>query len=197
MDKIGNAVTAFSKQQRSLTTNTRSESERLKRERELNLMLTKALVTSADFGKVTALQMSALVAYLDTLESALVDRLLSVTEGIQTVTKYVPSIAELAAHKATLEANVLQFRPHTTWKRAEIPRGPWDEETDYERKRRIVREALGYDPNQRTAPKRDLVRPTDDEVSKAAAGLKTPERPISPQLRAKLEAEGWPFIPVA
>ena len=64
-----------------------------------------------------------------------------------------------------------------------------------ERKRRVVQECLGYNPDDRGHPaaKRTFTPPSVKDV--ANLKLKTPSAPITPQLVAVLEAEGWPFIP--
>ena len=99
----------------------------------------------------------------------------------------------LVDHRAKQE----QFKPsHTPYKRLEPESGPWDQETDYERKARVVKELLGYNPSpksQQTEAKRELVPPTPEELRNLR--LKTPAAPISRELLALLESEGWPFLP--
>lgn len=120
-------------------------------------------------------------------------------EGLATVCKYLPTAADVHEFLRNREAKENQFKPALT---SYSYLGPADAIPDprpptLEERKAVVMRALGYDPQRKTMPKRDLVRPTDDEVGKVAAGIKTPAKPISPQLRAKLEAEGWPYIPVA
>lgn len=117
-------------------------------------------------------------------------------EGLHTLCKFLPTPADvhefLRARRARLEA--VQPAPTTYRRLAAEESGPWDQETDYERKRRVVREALGYNPEKADiVAKRTLTAPTDEEVRNLR--LKTPAGPISSQLKAKLESEGWPFIP--
>jgi hypothetical protein len=119
--------------------------------------------------------------------------------GLATVCKYLPTPGDVHEFLRNREAKENQFKPAAT---SYSYLGPADAIPDprpptLEERKAVVMRALGYDPQRKTVPKRDLVRPTDDEVGKVAAGLKTPAKPISPQLRAKLEAEGWPFIPAS
>ena len=90
-----------------------------------------------------------------------------------------------------------QFKPaHTVYRRLNEDKGPWDKETDYERKARVVKELLGYNPSpkaQQTEAKRELVPPTAEDLRNLK--LKTPPAPPSRYLIAMLEAEGYPFIP--
>ena len=66
----------------------------------------------------------------------------------------------------------------------------------YERKRRVVMECLGYNPDARGKPaKRVLEVPSEEEVRNLR--LKTPPAPASRYLIEHLQAEGWPFIPQA
>lgn len=118
-------------------------------------------------------------------------------EGLQTVLKFLPTPADvhefLRAKRARLEA----ARPApTTYRRLAEESGPWDRETDFERKKRVVRECLGYNPDARGAPaKRVLEVPSEDEVRNLR--LKTPAAPPSAYLIAQLERDGWPFIPAS
>lgn len=118
-------------------------------------------------------------------------------DGLHTVCKFLPTPADvhefIRAKRAKLEA----VQPAaTTYRRlnAEEP-GPWDAETDYERKKRVVRECLGYNPDSQgaTASRRTFTPPNAEDVRNLR--LKTPAAPPSPYLIASLEAEGWPFLP--
>lgn len=112
--------------------------------------------------------------------------------GLQTVLKYLPTPADvhgfLRDHKMRRE----QFAPAPTAYRklSDESLGPWDQETDYERKRRVVRELLGYDPDKPGTPsKRNLVPPSADDL--AGVKLRTPVQPITRQLKEKLMEEGY------
>lgn len=116
--------------------------------------------------------------------------------GLQTVLKYLPTPADVHTFLREKEERRRQFEPAPShWKKIEEdPNAPWNKETDAEKKRRVVRELLGYDPDDRGAPaKRNLVPPSTEDLK--SLKLKSPDKPISPQLIAKLEAEGYPFIP--
>jgi hypothetical protein len=117
--------------------------------------------------------------------------------------KYLAGMVEVLAHLTDVHeflrerrARIEQFRPApTAWRKIEDdPDAPWNRETDAERKRRVVRETLGYDPDARGHHgKRTLTPASAEDV--ANLRLKTPAAPPSPQLIAKLEAEGYPFVP--
>lgn len=114
-------------------------------------------------------------------------------EGLATRCKFLPTPADVFELIRERKAKAEQFKPaHTNYRRLnDEPPGAWDLETDYERKRRVVRELLGYNPGEQSAPKRELTLPTEDEVR--SMKLKTPAAPITPQLRALLESQGWQF----
>lgn len=112
--------------------------------------------------------------------------------GITTRTTFLPTIAEIKALLAERD-----FSPaHTTYRRLnDEPRGPWDEETDYERKARVVQELLGYNPMDRgvKSEPRSFEPPTAEDLHNLK--LKSPAGGPSRELIAQLEADGWPFIP--
>lgn len=117
--------------------------------------------------------------------------------GLHTVCKFLPTPADVHAFLRDREERLKAVMPApTTYKRLNVddPDAPWNRETDAERKRRVVRETLGYDPDARGHHgKRSLTAASAEDV--ANLRLKTPAAPPSPQLIAKLEAEGYPFVP--
>lgn len=99
--------------------------------------------------------------------------------GLQTVCKYLPTAADVHDFLRDKRAKLEQFKPAAThYHKAEPLTGPWDQETDYERKRRVVREALGYNPDVKAIPPRPVL---PDDWS--AANLKTPPAPPSDELK--------------
>lgn len=104
--------------------------------------------------------------------------------GLATTTKFLPTPGDVHEFLRDRRAKAEQFRSHPTsgYKRlmdeTPDPRPP----TLEERKAVVLRE-LGYDPQQRTSPKRVLVEPTAAEVEVTIANLKTPSEPISNELR--------------
>lgn len=117
--------------------------------------------------------------------------------GVAARTKFLPTFADIAACLQEHKNRQEQFKPaHTTYRRlSDDPPGPWDEETDWERKAKVVKELLGYNPMERTvkAGPRSFEPPTAEDMKNLR--LKTPQSGPTPQLLAQLEAEGWPFIP--
>lgn len=113
-------------------------------------------------------------------------------EGLATVCKFLPQPADIHDFLRARRAKLEQFKPaHTHYHRLSEEHGPWEGETDFERKKRVVKELLGYDPMKPNAAKRKLVNPTAADVEYTVSSLKTQARPISPEFRAALEAEGW------
>lgn len=116
--------------------------------------------------------------------------------GLQTTLKYLPTPADVHTFIRETRARKEQFVPPPTgWRKiADDPDAPWNRETDVERKKRVVREALGYNPDHVGAlATRTLTPATAKDIGNLR--LKTPAAPPSPQLISKLEAEGYPFIP--
>lgn len=116
--------------------------------------------------------------------------------GLQTVLKYLPTPADIHSFLREHHARKEQFKPApTSWKKIEDdPDAPWNKETDAERKKRVVEELLGYNPDKKGAPsKRTSTPPTEQDLKNLQ--LKSPDKPLTPQLIAKLKAEGYPFIP--
>lgn len=115
-------------------------------------------------------------------------------EGLHTVCKFLPTAADvhefLRAKRERLEA--VRPAPTTYHRFNPDEKGPWDKETDYERKRRVVRELLGYNPGDPSpTAKRDLVPPSADDLGNLK--LKTPPAPPSPYLLKVLKEQGYPF----
>ena len=116
-------------------------------------------------------------------------------EGLQTVCKFLPTPADVHQFLRDRRARAEQFKPAPTAYRKieDDPSAPWNLETDVERKRRVVREQLGYDPAGSAGAPRKLEPATAEDV--ANLRLKTPPAPPSRYLIAKLEEQGYPFIP--
>jgi len=134
------------------------------------------------------------LSYLNDEELAVV---LHPLNGVAARTKFLPTFADISAVLVENRAKQEQFKPaHTQYKRLTEEQGAWEKETDYERKARVVRELLGYNPShkaQQLKPKRELVPPTAEDLRNLK--LKTPPAPPSRELIAFLKADGWPFIP--
>jgi hypothetical protein len=116
--------------------------------------------------------------------------------GVLARTKFLPTFADVAAVLQDHKNKQEQFKPaHTTYRRIEDERGPWDDETDTERKARVVRELLGYNPMERgvTASPRSFEPPSAEDMKNLK--LKSPADGPSQELIDQLAAEGWPFIP--
>lgn len=158
------------------------------------------LKTRPDFGKETPEYITAMVQSLSWLSPEEHGWLTHPREGLHTVCKFLPTAADVHEFIRDKRARLEAVQPAPTTYRKFEPEapGPWDRETDFERKKRVVREFLGYDPaNPVAAPKRDLVAPTDDEARSVFKGLKTPPAPPSKYLVAFLERQGWPHLPRA
>lgn len=116
-------------------------------------------------------------------------------DGLQTVCKFLPTPADvhefLRARRARLDA--VKPAP-TTYRRLADEPGPWDRETDFERKKRVVKQHLGYNPDDagKAAERRIFTPPTADDL--ATIQFKTPAAPVSDELKAMLRAEGYPYL---
>jgi hypothetical protein len=121
-------------------------------------------------------------------------------EGVQTRCKFLPTPADvhelIREKRARLDAVSL---PRSTWKtfKPDFDADKPLPESERERRAKVVFETLGYNPVERRKDKtfkRELTEPTAEDI----ANLKTPKATkcdLTPQLRALLEKEGWPFIP--
>lgn len=120
-------------------------------------------------------------------------------DGLHTVCKFLPTAADVHEFLRSKRARAEQFQPASTaWRKIEEdPDAPWNQETDAERKKRVVEELLGYNPDERGRPaaKRTFTPPSTEEV--ANLNLKTPAAPPSASLISLLKQQGWPFIPQA
>jgi hypothetical protein len=157
----------------------------------------KILSGFPDYGKAPpeyVVNLAESLSYLNEEELAIV---LHPLNGVAARTKFLPTFADITAVLQDHRNKQEQFKPaHTTYRKLDEETGPWDKETDYERKARVVKELLGYNPSpsaQQTEAKRELVPPTAEDL--ANLKLKTPPAPPSKYLLAQLRAEGWPFIP--
>jgi len=115
--------------------------------------------------------------------------------GLQTVCRYLPTPADVHGFLRDAKARQEAIRPApTTYRKLdpEDPAAPWNLETDAERKKRVVRELLGYDPEQRVT-KRTFTPATADDL--AALELRSPPAGPSPHLMKVLERQGMPVRP--
>lgn len=107
-----------------------------------------------------------------------------VRNGIQTRCKFLPTPADLFDLIREKAAARDKCKPaFTTWRNFDKETGPWDEETDYERKQSVVTELLGYNPEAKNHPiKRKLTPATTDDL----ASLKSKLPPPGPATRELL-----------
>lgn len=138
----------------------------------------KIVRTRPDFGKEATEYHVAMVDTLSWLTDEELAWLTDPRSGLHTVCKYLPTAADVHEFLRNKRAKLEQFKPAPThYHKAEPLAGPWDAETDYERKRRVVRDALGYNPDTKPIPPRPVL---PDDWS--ASDLKTPAAPPSPHL---------------
>lgn len=98
--------------------------------------------------------------------------------GVAARCQYLPTIADIHGAIRDRQEYLKQFQPApTNYQRLTEEKGPWDQETDFERKKRVVLECLGYNPDERGAPatKRALTNPTAEDLKNLK--LKTPPAP--------------------
>lgn len=198
MNKINanQVVTTLSQQSTgALTKSARPSGGKLREARQaLAILLKGRLETDRENPKYLAEMVEVLSHLTDEELSWLTDP----REGLQTVCKFLPNPADVHGFIREKRAKADQFRPAaTSWHRIgdDDPAAPWNRETDYERKRRVVVEALGYDPARSQAPvKRNLVPPVAADVE--ALTIRTPPAPPSGYLIDLLRRDGWPYLPL-
>lgn len=157
----------------------------------------KILGAYPDYGKAPP---EYIVGFAEALSHLTADEVAIVMDprhGVAARCQYLPTVADVHAAIRDRKAAMEQFKPaHTNYQRlTDNDTGPWDRETDFERKRRVVLECLGYNPDERgpTTAKRKLMPPNGDDVQNLK--LRTPAAPPSEFLIDQLRAEGWPFLP--
>lgn len=154
-----------------------------------------------DYGKESPDYAVGITETLSYLTDEEMGWLLDPREGIKTFSqysKYLPQPNDIHEFLREKRARMAAVRPApTTYKRLTEESGPWDKETDYERKKRIVEQLLGYNPSPKAQQtenlKRTLVPPSAEDMKNLK--LKTPQSGPSRELLAQLEADGWPFLP--
>ena len=146
--------------------------------------------TNAENPKYLA-EMVESLAYLSDEELAWLTHL---RDGLQTVCKFLPTPADVHDFLRNRRARAEQFQPaHTSWRKIEDdPDAPWNEKIGADRKRRVVAEKLGYDPERHGGrADRNVVPPSDADL--AGLQLKTPAASPSPHLMALLRAQDYPL----
>lgn len=148
-----------------------------------------------DYGKAPPEYIINFAEALSYLTESEIEVVLDIRSGVVSRCQFLPTIADVHELLREHEKGQAQFaRTDSGYTRFGQDFGPWDDETDYERKRRVVREALGYNPGEKgRIEKRELVPPTAEDLKNLK--LKTPAAPASKYLIALLKADGWPFIP--
>jgi hypothetical protein len=115
---------------------------------------------------------------------------------LHTVCKFLPTPADVHEFLRARREKATQFQPTPThYKRLNEEKGPWDQETDFERKARVVRELLGYNPSpaaKQLDPKRELVPPSAEDL--ANLKLTTPPAAPSVHLIKLLREQGYPNL---
>lgn len=156
----------------------------------------KILGAYPDYGKAPpeyVVNFAEALSHLSADELAIV---LHPKDGVATRCQYLPTIADIHAVLRDSKAKKEQFQPsHTNYRRLKDETGPWDLETDFERKKRVVTALLGYNPGAEASVAGKQLRTAPAEETVRNMKLKTPAAVVSDQLIDLLEAQGWPFIP--
>ena len=191
---ISSATRSLTASQSSMLSPTKPSADRVDLARRA---AKKILSGYPDFGKASpeyVVNLAESLSYLSEAELAIV---LHPVTGVAARCKFLPTFADIMAVLNEHRTKQEQFQPaHTQYKRLAEETGPWDKETDFERKARVVKELLGYNPSpaaEALEPKRVLTAPTAEDM--ANLQLKTPPAPPSKYLIAFLEKQGWPFTP--
>lgn len=147
--------------------------------------------------------------YVATLTDAEIALVLHPKTGVVVRCEFLPKIADLAKivdeprlKAEAEEASRAQFRNHPNSGYRRFSEEP-EEEVDVpplDRRKQVVAEVLGYDP-QDARSRRKAEPPAFQTIKiedlKSSDDLKTPPRPISPEMRKFLEEQGWPHLPPA
>jgi hypothetical protein len=201
MDCIGKSLPAMTLSPQSTAVSTRSSARRLQPERlraakeALQSLMKGRPDTNAENPKYLA-DMVEVLAHLTDEERAW---LTHPRDGLHTVCKFLPTPADVHGFLRDRKVRLDAVRPAATTYRklgTDDSDAPWNRETDFERKKRVVRETLGYDPDEQGAtPAKQVLAPAT-AADVANRKLETAPVPPSSFLLAKLEAEGWPSLPV-
>ena len=171
-----------------------ADAESMSRGRKL---AARILSNYPDYGKAPPEYLLTLSETLASLTTSEIVWLCDPDDGLATVCKYLPTTADIHDFLKAKRAKAEQFKSarerfgDAGYRYLSDDRGAVVVESSPERRKQVVKELLGYDPMKPTAPKRELVNPTAAEVDITVSSLKTEARPISPEFRAHLEAEGW------
>jgi hypothetical protein len=147
--------------------------------------------------------LSGMIEHLSYLTDEEIGWITHPRDGLHTVCKYLPTPADVAEFvRAKREAANKTFRnPAPTGAYAYFTPDPDDNkplpESEKERRARVVREALGYNPLDKyraTGKAREFTEPTGEDLENLKVAKPT-KSDLTPQLKALLEQEGWPFIP--
>jgi hypothetical protein len=155
----------------------------------------KILSAYPDYGKAPPEYIVNFAEALSYLSEAEIAAVTDPRNGVASRCQYLPTIADIHALLRERRERAEQFKPApTAYHRLKDETGPWDRETDFERKARVVKELLGYNPGpsaRKTESKRDLVPPAAEDL--ANLKLKTPPAPPSPYLINLLKQQGYQF----
>ncbi len=119
-------------------------------------------------------------------------------DGLHTVSRYLPTPADVHAFLRDRKARLEAVRPApTNWRKLapDDPAAPWNAEPDADRKARLVKQLLGYNPSPQAqmlerARSATPTAPTPQELRDLK--LKTPAAPPSSRLKALLREQGYP-----
>jgi hypothetical protein len=163
--------------------------------------------------KVEEGYLSAMTEFIAGLSNEEIEAIMDPREGVVANCEFLPKIADLRkisgkahalkvmqeeqarAQEAAARAFQQTIRPHTSWKKIEDPE---IEVPPLERRKQVVAEVLGYDPQDARSRRRaepPAFATVKIEDLKSSDDLKTPPRPISPEMRRFLIEQGWPHVP--
>jgi hypothetical protein len=160
-------------------------------------MARKILSGYPDYGKAPREYLLAVTEFIAYQIPEVQEALAHPLTGIATKCKYLPTIADL---REFIEDRAKRLNTRATGYRYLRP-GENDpvEMSPHERRKAQVIAELGYDPSKPRDEKRKPIEPAIldaiEEGSWSPEHLKTPARPISPELRALLIEQGYVFPP--
>jgi hypothetical protein len=165
---------------------------------EKSAAVTKKLLSSfPDYGKEPVeytVTIAEALSYLSESDLALIA---DPVRGLATKHTYLPTVGDIHKFLAAERERVNQFKPaHTAYRRFGNAAGDRLSEVEVDRRKRLVRELLGYDPQKFNARNRPVFETIGIDAFHDAGSLKTPPRRASPELIELLTQQGMRLSPL-
>lgn len=159
-------------------------------------MAKKLLSSFPDYGKEPVEYTVTIAEALSYLSEADLALIADPARGLATKCTYLPTVGEIHKFLAAERAKADQFRPaHTPYRRFSSAADEPLADADVERRKRLVRDLLGYDPQKSHTKQQPAFQTIGLDAFADAGSLKTPPRPASPELLELLQRQGVTIRP--